>query len=134
MYLVRDNQTLSTINIKDNQAWYIQNLRKTANIVHISQIKAGGYYLYKEKFGLVALVKVLKISTHDNWVDFRFIVKQVLYSCWHVPEKTILETGYCTENTNYPGSWHLEPGLCLIKAGIDTGSFTGNEIDLESVL
>lgn len=93
----------------------IQELKEIQNVVDYQEIREKGYYLYKEKFGMVSLVKILEKTTHPDWMGFRLMVKRVLHSPWLVPHKMVFEVGYNPKMQSTPNSWHFEPGLVRVE-------------------
>lgn len=132
MYLLK-GKSKTTIEKQSGDFWYVHRLRQTGKILDPEQIKIGEYYLYKEKFGMVSVVKVIEDTSNDGWVGFRLLVKRVLYSSCQVPKGTVIETGYYRESFSYPTSWHFEPGMTLIQSKNQTHN-AGTEDQLESVL
>ncbi|ADG82156.1 hypothetical protein TherJR_1296 [Thermincola potens JR] len=99
--------------VKDG--WFIHGLRQPGELVDPDQVQVGGYYIYKEKFGMVTIVKVIEKLSENGWSGFRLMIKRVLYSPWPVQKGTVFEAGYYTKLFSYPTSWHLEPCMSLIK-------------------
>lgn len=113
------------------ESCHVQQLRQANNILPPDQIRVGGYYIYKERFGIVALVKVVKDISHQGWAGYRVMIKRVLYSTWHIPKNTELELGFSTKEMTYPTSWHFEPGMVLVKCDrqFQYNDNTNTEID-----
>lgn len=115
VHLVDTHNKSFAINEQNNDYWYIHQLRQAGNIIRPDEVKVGGYYLYKEKHGMVCIVKLLENTSKNDWVGFRMMVKRVFYSCWHIPKNCLFEAGYHAAN-EYPSSWHFEPGLVLLDS------------------
>lgn len=113
MYLVKKQTSINPADKGENYT-DICNLRQAGNVLKPEQIKAGGYYIYKEKHGMVSLVKVIRVIVKDDWIGFHLMVKRVLYSPWDIPKGRIFEVGLnLTVSTT---SWHFEPGMLLVKS------------------
>jgi hypothetical protein len=110
--VVTQNKDLA-IYVQNDDWRYIHLIRQSGNIIRPDRIKVGGYYLYKEKHGMVCMVKILEDTSKEDWIGFRMMVKRVLYSCWHVPRNCVFEAGYHATQ-GYPKAWHLEPTLELL--------------------
>lgn len=114
MYVINNRAEIDT-NHQSTDSWKnVQELKEIQNIVDYQEVKEKGYYLYKEKFGMVSLVKVMGKTSHQDWVGFRLMVKRVLHSPWPVPKRMVFEVGYNPEIHPRPNSWHLEPGLVTV--------------------
>lgn len=111
MHLIRQKHNISSC-----QWEYINNLRQDGIPQKPEEIRIGGYYLYKERHGMVALVKVVNKTFKDGWVNFTLLVKRVLFTPWEVRRGTVFEVGLDINYTNYPGSWHFEAGMTIIKS------------------
>lgn len=120
--------------MQSSESWYIHRLRQPGKIIDPGQIQVGGYYLYKEKFGMVAVVKIIENTSNTGWVGFRLLIKRVLYSCSQVPKGTVIETGFCAESFKYPTAWHFEPSLTLLQSDNLSQCSTETAARLKSVL
>lgn len=107
------NQT-ATKKIPAHNPWHVHQLRKPGIIIDPAEIVPGGHYIYKEKHGVVAIVKVLEDISQNDWIGFRLMVKRVLYSPWPIKAKTLFEAGYYSK-FGYPSSWHFEAYLNMVK-------------------
>lgn len=94
----------------------IHRLREPGTILSVKEVKTGGYYIFKEKFGMVAVVKVVQNTSTEDWAGFRLKIKRILYSPWNVPVGTVFEQGYSPETSTLPTSWHFEPCMSLVKS------------------
>lgn len=133
MFLIKaktDNDSNRTL--KDS--CYVQQLRQAENVLTPNRIKTGGYYIYKEKFGIVALVKVLEDICEEGWVGYRIMIKRILYSPWQVPKNTVFEIGCSTETPSGQPSWHFEPGMILVKSDKRVTYSDKVNIEIESAL
>lgn len=113
---------------------YIHRLRETGVILPFDQLKVGGYYIYKENFGMVVLVRFLENTSTESWKGFRLKIKKVLYSPWDIPAGTVFETGYSPETSVFPTSWHFEPCMLLIKSDQIPSHADFSSLHVESVL
>lgn len=78
-------------------------------------IQTGGFYIYKEKFGMTAVVKVIKELSCGDWTGYLLTIKRVLHASWEVPAGKTFEAGYNNHLTKAP-SWQLEPYISLIPS------------------
>ncbi len=115
MYLTKSKTGVTTEN-QSHDFEHINSIRQVGKVLSPDQIKVGGYYIYKERYGMVIMVKILEDISRDGWTGYRLMVKQVLYACWTVPRGTVFEAGYYAKNYNYHTSWHFEPGMSLITS------------------
>ncbi len=113
---------------------YTNRVRETGIVLSLNELKTGGYYLFKEKFGMVALVKVIQNTSTHGWIGFRFKIKRILYSPWDIPVGTIFEKGYSPDTSAFPTSWHFEPCMLLIKTEKILLHRNCKSLDVESVL
>lgn len=113
MKLVYTQNKKLAVNVQNNNYLYIHQLRQPGNIIRPDTVKVGGYYLYKEKHGMVCIVKILEDTSKKDWTGFSMIVKRVLYSCWDIPKNCVFEAGYHAAQ-DYPSSWHFEPAMELL--------------------
>ena len=132
MYLLKSNT--AEVNQQNKEVLYKYRQRMTGQIISPDQIEVGSYYLYKEKFGMVCIVKIIEDTTQNGWVGFRMMVKRVIYSCWQVPKGTTFEAGYYSAAFTYPTSWHLEPSMSLIKSDYHPLYNPAVEVGIKSVL
>jgi len=133
MYLL-NSKLNSTPDCSINDVEYLNFLRQPGEKLKPNQIKVGGFYLYKEKFGMVAVVKVLKDTSESDWVGFRLMVKQVLYSCWNIPKGAVFDVGCNLNHFKHHTSWQLEPSLSLLKSQNPMHLHADNKNIIESVL
>lgn len=115
MHLVVSHNKDLAVNKQSNDCWYIHQLRQAGNMLRPDRIEVGGYYLYKEKYGMVCIVKILENTSKEDWVGFRMMVKRVIYSCWHIPKNCVFEAGYHASQ-GYSSAWHLEPSMVLLDS------------------
>lgn len=133
MFLIKAKSNINSNETLDDSC-YIQQLRRIENLLPTEHIKTGGYYIYKEKFGIVALVKVLEDMSEEDWAGYRVIIKRVLYSPWQIPKNTVLEIGFSKETKAYPPSWHFEPGMMLVKCDRRVTCNDNANTEIESAL
>ncbi len=97
-----------------NTGLHIHSLRSPGEVIDPREAQLGGYYIYKEKFGMVAIVKVVKTMSENGWAGYLFKVRRVLFSPWQVTKGSVFEAGYYAEGGALPSSWHLEPCVSLL--------------------
>lgn len=113
--VVSQNKGLAGNAQGQDDGWHIHRLRQAGQVIRPDRIKVGSYYLYKEKHGMVCIVKILEDTSKDDWIGFRMMVKRVLYACWHIPKNCVFEAGYHSLS-DYPSAWHVEPALVLLDS------------------
>lgn len=113
MHLVVNHNNGLAVNVQNSDYRYIHQIRQVGNIIRPDRIKIGGYYLYKEKHGMICIVKILECTSKEDWIGFRLMVKRVLFSSWYVPKNYVFEAG-CHDRVGFPSSWHFEPGMVLL--------------------
>lgn len=114
MRLIKGQTQTNPVSGQEN--WCTNRFIEKGTILSPSDLKIGGYYLFKEKFGMIALVKVIQDTSTQGWTGFRLKIKRILFSPWDVPVGTVFEKGYCPETSALPTSWHFEPCMLLIKS------------------
>lgn len=133
MFLIKSKTNIKG-DITFNDSCYVQHLRQAESVLTPDQISVGGYYVYKEKFGIVALVKVLEDISIQGWTGYRIMIKRVLYSPWQIPKNAVLEIGFGTEPISYQNSWHFEPGMMLVKCDKSVPNNVNLNVEIESAL
>lgn len=126
MHLIRENATICDAK-SANDYLYINNLREIKCKIELNKVKVGGYYLYKEKFGMVAVVKVLKNTSTESWNSYLIKVNRVLFSTLDIPKGTVFEVG-CSSTSSSKHSWHFEPFFSLIRANYTYLNLKANQI------